>query len=264
MRPLKSVISRIQAKQFTDFSKTRYAKKLRKLKDIHKGERCFVIGNGPSLAAEDLNTLAKNNEITFGMNRIYKIFDKTDWRPTYYACEDVNIFHDSIDEINALSSKIKFIPINVKWFNGIKIKDAYYFKANYNRELDFPYSFSTEIDKQLDSRGTVTFTCMCIAAYMGFKEIYLLGVDHNYRVTINELGETVVDENSKDYFCEGYDDDIKDQVIHDMRNNTRCYNLAKQFAEKNGIKIYNATRGGKLEIFERMDFDKLIGDNRLG
>ena len=261
MHPIKSVITRVQGHKMLHFGNTRYAKKLRKLKNIHKGERCFIIGNGPSLTTDDLDTLKRNNEITFGMNRIYKLFDKTDWRPTYYACEDIHIFNESIDEINAVDAKIKFIPINVKWYNNIKIKGAYYYRANYNRKIDFPYSFSTDIGQQLDSRGTVTFTCICIAAYMGFKDIYLLGVDHSYRVTIDETGETIVDENAKDYFCDNYDDDIKDIVQHDMRNNARCYRFAKAYAEENGINIYNATRGGKLEIFERADFDKLMGES---
>ena len=123
--------------------------------------------------------------------------------------------------------------------------------------MDYPHSFSTQIDHQLDSRGTVTFTCINIAAYMGFKEIYLIGVDHNYKVTINEIGETVVDNDAKDYFCDDYDDDIKDVVVHDMGQNTHAYRDAKAACEELGIHIYNATRGGKLEVFERVDFDSI-------
>ena len=95
-------------------------------------------------------------------------------------CEDINIFHDSLDEINAIQAEKKFIPINYKWYHDINVDGALYFWANYNREKDFPDSFSPEIAKQMDSLGTVTFTCINIAAYMGFKEIYLLEVDHNY------------------------------------------------------------------------------------
>ena len=59
---------------------------MRELKDKYKGQRCFVIGNGPSLTAEDLNLL--KGEVTFASNRIYKMFEQTDWRPTYYAVFD--------------------------------------------------------------------------------------------------------------------------------------------------------------------------------
>ena len=40
-----------------NFDKTKYGKKLAKLKDSHKGELCFIIGNGPSLSVNDLNKL---------------------------------------------------------------------------------------------------------------------------------------------------------------------------------------------------------------
>ena len=100
---------------------------------------------------------------------------------------------------------------------------------------------------------------MQLAAYMGFSEIYLLGVDHNYQKTIDLNGNVVVDPNAKDYFCEGYDADIKDVVVHDMGNNTRAYMDAKKYCDATGCTtIYNATRGGKLEVFKRVNFDELV------
>lgn len=258
MNIIKSIKSRIISKKAENFSKTKEGKKLSALKNIHKGERCFIVANGPSLRAEDLDLLQKNGEVTFAMNRIYKIFPETCWKPTYYVCEDINIFHESLEDINSIPAKLKFIPVNHKWFNGIKVDKALYFWANYQRSKDFPDSFSPDISKQMDSMGTVTFTCMNIAAFMGFKEIYLLGVDHNYTVTINESGETVVDPDAKDYFCENYDNDIKDIVVHDMGQNTRAYRQAKKYCDAHDIYIYNATRGGKLEVFPRVSFDDII------
>lgn len=249
---------RVQKVQSEHFEKTKWGRKLRTLRNLHKGERCFIVANGPSLRAEDLNTIRKYNGISFGMNRIYKIFDKTEWRPTYYVCEDINIFHESLEEINAISARKKFIPINHKWFSGIEVKDAYYFWANYDRSKDWENSFSPEIDKWMDSMGTVTFTCMIIAAYMGFSDIYLLGVDHNYHVTIDEDGKTIVDDKAKDYFCENYDKDIKDVVVHNIGNNTKVYRKAKAYCDKHGIRIWNATRGGKLEVYPRVNFDELF------
>lgn len=258
IHPIKSITARRQAYIMKKFENSKYGKKLKSLHNIHKGKRCFIVANGPSLTAEDLNLLESNGEFTFGMNRIYKFFGNTQWRPTYYVCEDINIFNESIDEINSVPAEIKFIPINHHFYDNINIDGAYYFNANYARENDFEDSFSPNIAKQMDSLGTVTFTCMNIAAYMGFSEIYLLGVDHNYHITIDEDGNTVVDENAKDYFCEDYDKDIQDIVIHDMGANTIAYRKAKNYCDRNGIKIINATRGGKLEVFPRVNFDSLF------
>lgn len=258
MHILKAIEAHWQNYRSKHFECTRYGQKIKKLRNRCAGKRCFIIANGPSLRSEDLELLYQNGEITFAMNRIYKIFPETLWRPTYYVCEDINIFHDSLDEINAIQAEKKFIPINHKWFYNINVDGALYFWANYDRKKDFPDSFSTEIAKQMDSLGTVTFTCINIAAYMGFKDIYLLGVDHNYQVIINEEGETVIDKTAKDYFCENYDEDIKDIVVHDMGQNTRAYRKAKKYCDEHNICIYNATRGGKLEVFPRVDFDTIL------
>lgn len=260
MNPLLSIQARfIRPWMQNNFEKTEYGKKIAEFKDAFKGHRCFIVANGPSLNAEDLNTLHKNNEFTFGMNRIYKMFDQTDWRPTFYVCEDELIIKEQQKEINAIESKHKFIPIELKWWHGIDISNALYFHLNYDDKKRSKYSFSPDIAHQLECRGTVTASCMQIAIYMGFSDIYLLGVDHNYQKTIDINGNVIVDPNAKDYFCEGYDSDIKEVVIHDMGNNTRAYLDAKRFCdETKKSTIYNATRGGKLEVFERVNFEGIF------
>ena len=37
-----------------------------------------------------------------------------------------------------------------------------------------------------------------------------------------------------------------------------AYRAAEEMSYKRGIRIYNATRGGKLETFERVDFDEIF------
>lgn len=241
------------------FEKTKYGERIKKFRNIHYGKRCFILGNGPSLSEHDLDILNKNNEISFATNRIYNIFKKTNWRPTYYCCEDPLIIEEKQDEINDIKCDNKFIPINLKWYNGIKLKNCKFFFLNYDRDNEEEFSFSTDISKQINCRGTVTFTCIQIAAYMGFSEIYLLGVDHNYQKIIDENGNLIEDKTIDDYFCKDYDTDIKDKVVHDMGQNTRAYIDAKKYCDKiKKTTIYNATRGGKLEVFKRVNFDELF------
>ena len=264
MNPILSFKSRIVYPWIqSHFERTGMGKRIAKYKNKYAGQSCFIVANGPSLQAKDLDILAETGTVTFGMNRIYKMFDKTDWRPTFYVCEDELIAKEQQKEINAIDSLEKFIPIELNWWHEIDIENALYFHLNYHKENAFPYSFSTDIAHQIDCRGTVTFTCMQIAAYMGFSKIYLIGVDHNYQKTIDINGNVIIDPNAKDYFCEGYDDDIKDVVVHDMGNNTRAYIDAKKYCEETKkTTIYNATRSGKLEIFERVEFDTLfVGGN---
>lgn len=260
MKPLKSIQARWQTYTLAHYKSSFYGRKLQKLKNIHKGERCFIVANGPSLTPGDLNMLYKNKEITFGMNRIYKFFEKTDWRPTYYVCEDELIFQESEQQIDEISAKMKFVPSELHWYHGVNIENATWFHLCYQAEKEDPkYRISTDIAQRIDARGTVTATCMQIALYMGFNQIYLLGVDHNYQRIIDENGNVIEDKNAKDYFCEDYDLNIKEQVVHDMGQNTRAYRDVKRYCDDTEYAvIYNATRGGKLEVFERVDFDKLF------
>ena len=91
-----SLTARKQTRDSQHFETTQYGKAICALKDSHKGEKCFVIGNGPSLTAEDLNRLQDSGIPTFAMNRVFKFFPQTKWRPTYYISEDILILKDTI------------------------------------------------------------------------------------------------------------------------------------------------------------------------
>lgn len=260
MNPIESIKARfIRPWKQKHFERTRDGKRLKQYYNKHRDERCFIVANGPSLRTEDLELLHKKGEITFAMNRIFKIFPETNWRPTYYVCEDELIAKDCLAEINVIEATEKFIPIEIKWWHDINIDNALYFHLNYKEEENFKYGFSTDIPHQIDCRGTVTCTCLQLAAYMGFSEIYLIGVDHNFQKIIDENGNIIEDKTVKDYFIEGYDADIKNEVVHDMGHTTRSYIGMKKYCdESKRTTIYNATRGGKLEVFQRVDFDTLF------
>ena len=61
---------------------------LRPYRNRHRGQKCVIVGNGPSLRAEDLSALYRLKIPTFGCNRIHLIFPQTEWRPTYYFISD--------------------------------------------------------------------------------------------------------------------------------------------------------------------------------
>src|SRR5690625_1280148 len=79
--------------------------KLKKIKNKHQGERCFIIATGPSLTIGDLEKL--NNEITISMNSICLAFDETDWRPTYYGIQDEGVYKRMEEYIEALGTEGK-------------------------------------------------------------------------------------------------------------------------------------------------------------
>ena len=243
------------------FPLSKNAATLKKLNNKHWGKRCFIIGNGPSLKVEDLEQL--NDEITFAFNRIYYIFDKTKWRPTYYCSEDEKVIFSSKEEINNIKIENKFFPVNFPWDYNVHLKNAQYYIFKLGDSNVEP-KFSRDIAKGIYWGNTVAYTAIQLAVYMGIKEIYLIGVDHNFSKMVNDKGEIVIDKTAKDYFTEKYNTDKDDLYIPNVDISTRAFSAAKKYADKNNIKIYNATRGGKLEVFERIDFEKIIFENKKG
>ena len=254
-----SYTARKQTRDSRHFETTKYGKAILALKDSRKGEKCFVIGNGPSLTAEDLNRIQDSGIPSFAMNRVFKFFPQTKWRPTYYLSEDILLLKDTIPDVEAIPSEITFIPVNLHWYENIDVKNARYFWMDYGSELKETFGLSLDCAHAVRCRGTVTTTCIQFALYMGFTEIYLLGIDHNYSKSIDMNGNVVEDRSVRDYFVDNYDADIKDQVVHDMRAPTLAFGDVEQLSRRLGtFRVFNATRGGKLEVFERVSFEDAV------
>lgn len=254
-----SIIARTNIWESKHFHLTSHGKKIARYKNTHNGERCFVIGNGPSLSASDLQVLHENNVVTFGTNRVFQIFDKTQWRPTYYASEDATVLQSVQADVVRIPCKERFLPINLKWDKIVEVPNAAWFYLDYNSEYPDTYGLALDVAKGIRCRSTITTTCIQLAIYMGFSEIYLLGVDHNYSKYIDSTGKLVEDPTVKDYFSDAYDDDFKTIIGRDLGETTLSYISVEKLSQKTGkFKVFNATRGGKLEVFQRVDFDSLF------
>lgn len=235
-----------------NFIRLKKAKKnLKHLHNIHAGQRCFIVGNGPSLSVEDLNKL--DNEICFGTHRVFKIFNKTTWRPTYYCAQDSGLIYESTNEINQLDVRYKFIALVKDWRYN-KIKDATYINLIVKEFYPNNPDFSEDITKGIYEGYTVSYMCLQLAIYMGFKDIYLIGIDHQYSKAFLPNGELEVIDTLKDHFSN------EDQLanIPQLFKSKLSYESAKKYAEEHNINIFNATRGGALDVFERINFDSLF------
>ncbi len=219
-------------------------------RDKHRGERCFIIGNGPSLTPEDLSMLKE--EVCFGVNQIYDIFAKTDWRPSYYCVSDLKLLSRIKDDIeNKISCQMfTCIDLNRK---GTAVNSSCYVRMKGIGNTTGLLPFSADASDCIYSPMTVTYMCLQLAVYMGFSEIYLLGVDHNYAVSVDESGN-IVRQDVPDHFSSGY----TTLFPFNQGKATLAYESAKAYCDGHGVKVFNATRGGKLEVFERVDLDSLF------
>lgn len=224
-------------------------KRLRGFKDKHKGERCFIIGNGPSLNRMDLSPLRK--EITFGLNRIYLLFDRLGYSTTYFVSVNPHVIEQSSAEINRLTCA-KFISWNARRF--LHFSDSTIFI----RSRTDP-KFYRNVGAQGAWEGaTVTYVAMQLAYYMGFSEVILIGVDHNFK-TEGEPHKLITSEGddpnhfAPDYFGKG----VRWQ-LPDLKTSEHAYTMARDAYFGAGRRILDATVDGKLNIFPKVRFEDIV------
>lgn len=240
-----------------------YRPKLRALREQYKGhKRCFLIGNGPSLNQTDLSAL--KDEVTFAVNSFFLKARDLDWTPTFYMVEDHLVAEDRAYWINKFKGSTKLFPAYLGYAFPAAEDTIFY---NHRPRVSYPhgFDFSLEADKITYTGCTVTFSMMQIAAYLGFEEIYLIGVDASYDIPADTQEGTdyavgVLDMKSDDtnhfdpnYFGKGFR--WHDPQVGKM---VEAYGEARRTLEGTGQNIYNATVGGMLEVFERRSFQSLF------
>ncbi|WP_270347331.1 6-hydroxymethylpterin diphosphokinase MptE-like protein [Mediterraneibacter faecis] len=239
---------------------------MKKLKDTAQSTRCFVIGNGPSLSTTDLEVI--QNEVTFASNRIYGLYERTSWRPTYYCSQDQKVLAQIKNDLSFAVSNCKqaFFPYNYKEIIGNNVcamKNVHLFYkpyvSVYSEDGTYPEGlmpFSKDVSRQVYDGLSITYAMIQLAVYMGFKEIYLLGVDHNY-----PMKNGVVDTSQS--YAEGIKPiDMSTQYPPELLLCEVSYREARRFCEDRKISIKNATRGGKLEVFERISLEEAIQNGK--
>ncbi len=222
------------------------------VKDKYKGQTCFVIGNGPSLRLDDLMTIKCSGIKSFGCNGIWSAFDKTNWRPDFYFVSDIYALRKYTNDSNTLDYLKKecgfiFLRCGPRTYRLLD-DNVLLFNQVYSHD-DSNILFSEQCEKQVYIGFTVTYIMIQMAVHMGFSTIYLLGIDHSYSTELhNGTVEEKECEDHASFLNEGKD-------FYDIYRTTKAYQSARIYAEAHGITILNATKGGRLEVFPRVDFD---------
>lgn len=223
-----------------------------KYSNRHKGQRCVIVGNGPSLNKMDLSFL--ESEIFFGTNRIYLLFDRWKFRPTYYVSVNPLVIEQSLDEISRMPCP-KFLGSAA--IPSLHDRGDVFFLRNLPE-----WTFSTDPTHGISEGWTVTYVAMQLAYYMGFSEVILIGVDH-YFATQGTPNQEVVSHGADpnhfhpDYFGRGVR-----WHLPDLERSERSYRLAKQVFEADGRRIIDATVDGKLTLFPKVDYRRCFSSPR--
>ena len=253
------------ALQDARYARSADARYIRSLESMYVGQRCFIVGNGPSLRIEDLEAIS--SDVSFGANKISNVFDKTSWRPTFYLAFD----REFMMQEGELFSQLDLDHLFLDWTSSTKrlqrtnpnvtlmnVRTARFSTKRYTTEN---IVFSRRPDQFIGTGHTVTFIALQLAMWMGFSNIYLIGMDHTYT--------HIVDSNGTVHITDGVSNHcFKDSGAYFnpffLEGVEYAYNLAREEGERRGQHIYNATRGGALEVFERVDMDDALKGSNKG
>ncbi len=225
---------------------------LKKWKNSHVGESCFIVATGPSLTMNDLDLLADSGIYSFGMNSCALCLDKTKWIPSLLGVQDEYVYKKIetvlIEESNGklkdkiwVSDNVSTLCPSSKQFLIFKL---HYLDHKYNPRKMGELKFSENCYNVIYDGYSIIFSILQLAIYMGFKAIYLLGTDCNY----NQPKQHFIDNGTID-------------PNRDILGNKLIYTHSKfkEFADKHGVKVVNCTRGGMLEVYPRMRLENVLG-----
>lgn len=226
--------------------------KLAKLRNIHAGQRCFIIGGGPSLKQTDLSKL--RDEYTIGLNRIFLAFPELGFQTSYLVSINDLVIEQSAADLQNLSMPRFFAWRGRQWLHPAD--DLHFLYTSYTGP-----KFARDIRGRVWEGATVTYVALQVAFYLGFQTVILIGVDHNF-TTQGKPNTTVVSQgDDPNHFHPGYFGKGFKWQLPDLETSERSYALARRAYEDAGRQVLDATVGGKCTIFEKVGYDSLFRES---
>jgi hypothetical protein len=256
--------------------------------------RIFLVGNGPSLNAVDLERL--NGEVSWGMARIHLLYDRTDWRPNAWWFSDIITQDYQVDDIlfhlkQGYKCYIRSDVVELlegRWQTGptgralksgklpIEIPDHVYswpycvhHNAGMIQDAKRPKGWHLGYDKEegvgyydpdnwtLCKYGSGMNAMLQQAFLEGFNPVYILGCDLGFKYREGSPGEPAGPD--PDHFSEDYNPVWQSDTWVAQREPTHIdfHKMAYEYLIGKGIEVYNAGIGGNLEVYPRVDFESI-------
>jgi len=218
-------------------------------KDVHRGGRCVIVCNGPSLNGMDLSFL--HDEIVFGLNKIYLGLPKFGFYPDYMVAVNDKVIAQSAEAYRAMTA-IKFISASCA---GILPADAFTYHI---RTEGLPERFYRDITQGVRGGHTVTHAALQIAYYMGFQEVIIIGMDHRFPASGKPNAELFMQGADPNHFSPDYFRDQKWDAPN-LAESEASYALSEKIFVSEGRRIIDATVNGACPIFAKADYRELFG-----
>lgn len=221
-------------------------------------KRAFIVGNGPSLSNTPLDRLI--GEVSFATNRINLIYDQTDWRPTHYVrAEGLELLRENKTRLwmEEVVYHIEHKDVTT-WMNshypcclqreGVSvvpdtlILPCQHYRVNFYDEKCPVYWHLP----MLCSFGSSLHVAIQIAVTLGYGPLYLIGCDLGY-----------VD-GEPSHFTPDYEVGYEGLLRPAQEANNDMLVAHLNARRSSPVPIYNASIGGNLEVYERVDYNALF------
>ncbi len=239
-----------------------------KLKNIHTNDRCFVIATGPSLKEQDLTLL--KDEITIGISGLYTHKDIKVFNPKYYVSTPIFRYHGELYDEETFIADLREMDaaLNDDTIMFFDIYDKPYIERNNvfsNKEIHWlqyiPWDEEPfdEIDlKNLANIRLASEVMFYVALYLGFKDIYMLGIDHTWFDGIN----IYFDQSRNDKFFKSGKDiamELNMGSENMMESHAMVFKKYKVFyALKQNIYNANSNQNTYVDMFPKIKYEELF------
>lgn len=243
------------------------ASRLEALRNTHQGERCFIIGNGPSLRKTPVANL--RDEMTIGANGLYKAFPEWGFSTRYLLFEDIEQTELHGKNLCSVGESIKIAAVHNAhaiagpWRDDLLFMNARLADDVYWNELGI--QFSRDFSHVVYLGSTILHVALQLAYHLGCNPIYLIGVDFDYGPLADkyppgkiEIIEDNIDLIRQAHFSEDYYKPGDLMGVPNYALQQTAFETAKQAFQDDGREIFNATYGGRLEVYDRVDFQGLF------
>jgi hypothetical protein len=216
------------------------------MRDRHRGERCVIVANGPSLRGMDLAFLRR--ETVIGMNKIFLGFEDFGFYPRYFVAVNPTVVQQAAPHIRALNC-VKFI--------GSRAAEGHLQDDGLTCIVDTrhpPARFSPDLRLGLHEGWTVTHAALQVAYHLGFSEVGLIGLDHRYRFEGQPNEARQMQGADPNHFSDRYFGYGQNWDNPDLARSEESYRAAQQAYQRDQRRIVDATVGGACSIFPKVDY----------